>query len=154
MSDILTATRWVITTLKNDTAVSALVGARVYANLAPRNAAYPLIVVTKVSALPVKPASTGAHTLMFDELVQVVAVDQGLDNAVPAAILNAVRAALDCASGTVTQTVPGKEGEADTTIITGTVIGCVEDMEVPLPVEIADGVTYQKAAIQFRVFTQ
>lgn len=154
MSDILTATRWVITTLKNDTAVSALVGARVYANLAPAGAAYPLVVVTKVSALPVKPASTGAHTLMFDELVQVVAVDKGFDNTVPAGVMNAVRAALDCASGTVTQTIPGEGEEEDEIITTGTVIACVEEMEIPLPVEVTDGVTYQKSALQFRVYTQ
>jgi hypothetical protein len=144
MTDILTATRWVLATLKADDAVSALVGARVYDNLAPKGAAYPLVVVTKVSALPVKVPSTGATTLMFDELVQVVAVDQGHDNTVPAGVMNAVRAALDCASGVVTV------GETQT----GTVIACVEEMEIPLPVEITDGVTYQKSALQFRVYTQ
>lgn len=154
MTDILTAIRWVIATLKADTAVSGLVGARVYANLAPAGATYPLIVVTKVTGTPVKVPSTGSTTIMFDEPVQVVAVEKGFDNTVPAGVMNAVRAALDCASGVVTQVIPGEGEEEDVTITTGTVIACVEEMEIPLPVEITDGVTYQKSALQFRVYTQ
>jgi len=139
MTDTLTSIRWIINTLKADTTVKEKVDTRVYAGLAPRGATYPLIVVSKMAATPVRATSNGAGAFMFDELVLVTAISEGADNTVPANIINGVRTALDTKSGTASA---------------GVVIGCVEEMEVPLPVEITDGVTYSKSALEFRVYTQ
>jgi len=129
MTDTLDAVRWVITTLKADPTLIGLVGARVYANIAPEGTQYPVIIVAKMAGVPEK--AMGDYLVLWDELILVKAVSEGMDNTVPAAIMQRVITVLHRASGTV--------------------LACSVENEVPLAPEIDAGVVYQQCAHEFSI---
>jgi hypothetical protein len=139
--DILTPIRWTIVMLKADAALTALVGARVYADQYPQDPniplVFPYVIVGKIPGPLLTNAS--ADIIWADDMITVECWDKS-DSAVAAAnVINRALMVLHKQAGTVSG---------------GTVVGAVAEMELPSGPEVDAGVTYQRKGIQFRVYSQ
>lgn len=59
--------QWIWETLSNDTALAAIVGARVYSDVAPATATFPFVTFSEQSSTDVRTAS-GQNRIMIDSL--------------------------------------------------------------------------------------
>lgn len=138
--DVLTADKWIYATLKASSTLNAQIGGssnpRIYGELAPSSATYPLIILKQMSARPV--LGVGSSLIMFNEIWLVKAVDKATTETALGAILNAVRTSLHKASGTATG---------------GVIIGCTEEGSVRYSEAVA-GIIYKHFGLTFRLYSQ
>lgn len=137
--DIMTATDWVIATLKADSTLHTIVADRVYLDQIPPQIGevFPYVVVSKVPQEPV--TNNMADIIMFDDMVQVDVFDKSPSPATAASAINRIIQALHKQSGSTS---------------TGTVIACVFTGEVGVPAEV-DGMTlYPRRTAEFQINTQ
>jgi len=138
--DTLTADKWLYATLKASSTLNAQIGGssnpRIYSEIAPSSATYPLVIMKQMSARPV--LGVGSTLIMFNEIWLVKAVDKAATSTALGAILNAVRTVLHKASGTATS---------------GTIIGCAEEGSVRYS-ETDAGIIYKHFGLTFRVYSQ
>ena len=129
---MLTADRWLYATLKNDTTLAAVIGARIYADIAPEGSIYPLAILSQVISLPV--ANWSADKVMNDEVWRVRLTTDKADYG-----------AIETAAERI-QTLLHKQ--------TGTgVIGCTAEGITRFS-EIESGQVYKHLVLEFRIFTQ
>lgn len=102
MTSILTADKWIYSTLKNDSTLTALITG-VYIDNAPDTANYPFVTFSQVTSAPLR--VVGATVVWYDELWQVAAHAVGQDYAGCKSIVDRVRALLDKKTGSNTDGV-------------------------------------------------
>jgi hypothetical protein len=124
---------WLYTTLTEDGTLAALVGDRVYADLAPGDAAHPLVVFALQSSVDL--LAVGAVRVWAEQVYQVQAIGEGSAYAALAAVADQVDTLLHRASGTVTA---------------GTVWSCVREGELRYT-ETDRGVTYHHLGALWRI---
>jgi hypothetical protein len=129
---ILTADKWLDTTLKADATLQTLVDDRIYEEVAPEQSLFPCIVFQFVSGLDVKNASV--DPVMVDEVWIVKAIGQGNDFLAIEPIVTQIGQILHKTFGTG-------------------VIGCVQE-EPFRYTEFDNGVIYKHLGYYYRLFTQ
>lgn len=100
--DYIAVITWIIATLKGNAALADLVGARIYRNLIPQGVSLPAVRIDLITAKD-RRYSTGARALT-NASIQIAACTQGDDAQQPAAIFQAIDAAVDqqiCRTGTL-----------------------------------------------------
>lgn len=129
---LLNADRWILSTLKNDSTLTAALGERIFVDVAPMGTDYPLVILSFVSAILVQNAS--ADRVMDDELwrVKIYGNEPSYQNL--EGIADRVRDVLHQAAGTG-------------------VIGCVYTGSLRLS-EIENGQVFKGFVLEFELFTQ
>lgn len=139
MTSILTATDWIIETLKADTALAAIVGSRVFLGPIPPQVKpeTPYVVVTKIPGQPL--TNDMGDVIWFDDLVDVDAWDENPSPGRVAGVIDLVIPLLHKSSGTHSS---------------GSVVACTFEGENPA-IPAIDGLTIeQHRGAEFRVKTQ
>lgn len=136
MSECVVAEQWLVGALRDDAAVTALVGSRVYSELAPQGAAMPYVIVQNQASVDV--LGVGSRRIMSELLFVVQAVGRGASYAVLAPIADAIDAALHLAGGVTAE---------------GRVLGCRREEPFRRP-EVTNGVQYRRLGGIYRLWTQ
>jgi hypothetical protein len=136
MNESVVAEQWLVEKLRDDAAVAALVGQRIYSELAPQGAAMPYIVVQNQASVDV--LGVGSQRILTELVFVVRAVGRGASYAGLAPIADAIDAALHLASGATAN---------------GTVLGCRREEPFRRP-EVTSGVQYRHLGGIYRVWTQ
>lgn len=145
MTTMLTASRWLYTTLAADATIHGIVADRIYVDqdttqTAPASA-YPLIELTQMSNMVVR--GVGTDNIMWDEIWLVKGISTKSAPTELEPLLNQVRTALHAAAGsTVTS------GS-----VSGTMIACTEERVIQYS-EVDNGIPYYHLGIEFRIYTQ
>ena len=141
MSEI-TPDRWLYTKLAADNTLAAMIGgssgssaARIYSDIAPQGAAFPLVTLIQLSDQPV--AGVGPAIIMWSGVYGVKVSGGGAYSAIET-IADRVRVVLQAASGSVTG---------------GVVVACTAEGRQRLT-EIVDGVLYRTLVLLFRIYSQ
>ncbi len=129
---ILNADRWILSTLKNDATLAAVLGERIFTDVAPLESAYPLAILSFVSMVPVENAS--ADRVMDDEIWRIKVVGNEPTYKNLEVIADKIRQILHKASGIG-------------------VIGCVCTGSLRFS-EVENGQTYKTILLEFELFTQ
>lgn len=93
----LAADRWLYTTITGDSVLQAIIGNRVYADVAPQGTAYPVVIITFVSSRHI--GNISQDRVYDDELWQITAWDDDPSYATLEQIADRIRAILHKASG-------------------------------------------------------
>lgn len=137
MSEIDAADKWITAKLTGDTALAALVGARIYDGEAPPGAGYPLVTWTAASP-PRDVMAEGGERILSVAVYLVQAFAQGRDYDPLRPIAKRIDQILHQARGTVTD---------------GVVFGCVRESAIKLP-EMRDGQSYRRLGGYYRLWVQ
>lgn len=130
---ILNADKWLTSTLKGDTAFAAVMGTRIYAEIAPRGTTYPLTTIQMVG--PAEQIGNAYDDRIMDEEIWQI------DLAAQANSYSGLEVAADRARALLHKT-------------TGTgVIACVYAGNLRFAEEVA-GVDYRHIILEFRILTQ
>jgi hypothetical protein len=130
---ILNADRWLTTKLTGDATIAAVLGSRIYSDIASQsNTQYPYAIIENVSQ--VMDANLSADRIMDDELWQVRVVTQSAAYDGLETVVDRIRTVLHQASGTG-------------------VIGCVYEGAQRMT-DIEAGQMYKTIVLEFRLFTQ
>lgn len=129
------ADQWLATVLKADSAVSALVGTRVYADVAPQGATFPVVVAQFMAAGPDEYV-VGPYLLYSNMLFVVKAIDK--TNSYRQDIADAAESALHNKTGNATG---------------AKIIYCRRETPMRL-VDVVNNVEYRHLGASFRIWVQ
>lgn len=110
VSEVIAAEKWLYTVLSASSALTSAVGARIYADVAPATAAFPLVLYAQLSAVDLRPM--GPARIFSNMLYVVRGVNETASKTALESIADAIDAALHAASGTTVE---------------GTVYACVRE---------------------------
>lgn len=136
IADALTVDRWLFAKITGDATLAPLVGTRVYVDIAPQSAAYPLIVlIPPPQDTTVRPAGPGIVMHVGQWAVKAVGPDtfEGLE-----AIVKRLHEILHSAGGSVSS---------------GTVIGAVVEGRIRYT-ETVEGQIYRHLGLLLSVYSQ
>lgn len=136
----LTPERWLYGKLSGDATLTALIGGavspRLYSDLAPAGAVYPMVVFAALSGVPV--AGVGPAIIMWNEIYAVKTIGQGAPLTSLETIADRIRTVLQAASGSVTG---------------GVVVACTAQGRARLT-DVIEGVAYRQLIQTFRIYSQ
>lgn len=132
----LTPDRWLRGKITGDATLAAAVGTRVYSDLAPDDAAFPLVILVQLSDPAVR--GVGPAIIMSGGLYAVKVCGKGVPFSMLEPAADRLRAVLHAASGAVAG---------------GSVVACVYQSRARLT-EIIEGVAYRQLIQTYRIYSQ
>ena len=103
MSEVIAAEKWLYTALSANTTLTGIVSTRIYADVAPTTAAFPLVLYAQLSATDLRPM--GPARIFTNMLYVVRGVGETASKAALEGIADAIEAALHAASGSTVEGV-------------------------------------------------
>lgn len=103
MSEVIAAEKWLYTALSANTTLTGIVDTRIYADVAPATAAFPLVLYAQLSAVDLRPM--GPERIFTNMLYLVRGVGETASKTAVEGIADAIEAALHAASGTTVEGV-------------------------------------------------